>query len=122
MSAIRSKNTTLEKGIFDLLESSKVKIERHYAGVIGKPDIAIPVMKKVVFIDSDFWHGWRYPTWKHKLSNSFWTDKIEANRRRDKFVTRKLRKDGWRVLRIWSHQLKNPKKEKTIKKLLDFLS
>ncbi len=123
MSAIRSKNTNLEKGVFDELDAIGLKFERHFAGVIGKPDIAIPTSKKAVFIDSDFWHGWRFPTWKQKLSSPFWVEKIEANRKRDKFVTRKLRNEGWAVLRVWSHSLKRKtEKQETLQKIFDFLS
>jgi hypothetical protein len=58
-----------------------------------------------VFLDSDFWHGWQYPRWKHLLKTEFWRTKIQRNRARDKQVTRKLRREGWTVLRFWEHNL-----------------
>ncbi|MGA2605552.1 MAG: hypothetical protein ABSG14_15145 [Verrucomicrobiia bacterium] len=30
---------------------------------------------------------------------------MAANVARDRFVTRALRRDGWRVVRIWEHEL-----------------
>mgnify|MGYP006924839177 CR=1 FL=1 len=33
----------------------------------------------MVFVDGDFWHGWRFPLWKGKLTPS-WQEKIEATK------------------------------------------
>jgi DNA mismatch endonuclease (patch repair protein) len=58
----------------------------------------------VVFVDGDFWHGWRFPQWKDKLTIE-WEEKIANNRARDQRNTRCLRQRGWQVLRIWEHQI-----------------
>ena len=68
-------------------------------------DIVFRNAKVAVFVDGDFWHGWRLPAWEHKLT-SFWLDKLHANRDRDRRNFRKLRSLGWRVVRVWQHQLK----------------
>jgi G:T-mismatch repair DNA endonuclease (very short patch repair protein) len=34
-----------------------------------------------------------------------WRTKILGNKKRDRAVTRMLKKAGWRVLRIWEHEL-----------------
>ena len=120
MANIKGKNTRLEKTIFDDLQSEGFRFVTHYSGVVGKPDIAIPSEEKAVFIDSDFWHGWRYTTWTFPSSKKFWNQKILANRKRDAFVTRKLRRTGWKVLRIWEHQLKKDRSD-TMKKIKLFL-
>jgi DNA mismatch endonuclease (patch repair protein) len=57
-----------------------------------------------VFVDGDYWHGWRFPAWKDKLA-AYWQEKIENNRRRDNRNFRRLRKDGWLVIRLWEHQV-----------------
>lgn len=36
---------------------------------------------------------------------AFWKRKLEANKCRDRLVNRTLRKQGWRVLRVWEHEL-----------------
>ena len=36
---------------------------------------------------------------------AFWKRKLEANKRRDRLVNRTLRCGGWRVLRVWEHEL-----------------
>jgi DNA mismatch endonuclease (patch repair protein) len=58
----------------------------------------------VVFVDGDYWHGWRFPTWKDKLP-PYWKQKIEKNRQRDRRNFRRLRREGWLVIRIWEHEL-----------------
>ena len=58
-----------------------------------------------MFLDSDFWHGWQYPRWRHLLKDDFWRSKIENNRTRDLKTTRYLKYHGWRVLRIWEHKI-----------------
>jgi G:T-mismatch repair DNA endonuclease (very short patch repair protein) len=35
----------------------------------------------------------------------FWQRKLAANRARDALVTRMLRRAGWRVVRVWEHEL-----------------
>jgi DNA mismatch endonuclease (patch repair protein) len=58
-----------------------------------------------VFVNGDFWHGFRFSQWSHKLS-PFWRSKIELNKLRDKRNIQKLRRSGWRVITVWQHQLK----------------
>ena len=42
---------------------------------------------------------------KPKNHAAFWWTKLAGNRARDRFVNRMLGKMGWRVLRIWEHEL-----------------
>lgn len=43
-----------------------------------------------------------------KNNRPFWEEKLQANRERDKRVTRQLRRMGWKVVRVWEHELKVP--------------
>jgi DNA mismatch endonuclease (patch repair protein) len=58
----------------------------------------------VVFIDGDFWHGYRFPKWENDVSD-FWRNKISRNRYRDQKNFRQLRRMGWSVIRIWKHEV-----------------
>ena len=60
--------------------------------------------KVAVFIDGDFWHGYQFSTWEHKLTE-YWKEKISKNRERDATNHRRLRNMGWTVLRLWQHEL-----------------
>jgi len=79
-------------------------MERHAKDLPGCPDFVNRRRKLAVFIDGSFWHGWRFPLWKHKLSPK-WQLKIDGNRKRDQRNFARLRRGGWRVLRIWEHQI-----------------
>ncbi len=71
----------------------------------------------MVFIDGDFWHGWRFPAWEQKLPE-FWKAKIGRNRSRDQLNFRRLRRAGWKVIRVWEHQIER-QLEHTIRRILD---
>ena len=104
MSRIRGKNTCPEKALVAELAALGLSFETHSSDLDGRPDILFRVERLAVFVDGDFWHGWRFPLWKHKLSQR-WRDKIAANRVRDNTNFRRLRRAGWTVLRIWEHQV-----------------
>ncbi len=106
MSSIRSKNTNIEKQIFSLLSKRGIKYKKYYK-IIGKPDVTFPELKVAVFLDSDFWHGWNFPRWKNRLPKTYWRDKIELNRVRDRGNFLKLKRKGWRVLRLWGHEIED---------------
>lgn len=121
MSKIKSRDTNLEKNFIDILKLSvKNKFYHNVTSIKGKPDIVFYKKKVCVFLDSDFWHGWQYPRWRHLLKDDFWRTKIEKNRLRDKKITRYLRKNGWFVVRVWEHQIKSTPKN-TIEKIKTLL-
>ncbi len=82
------------------------RFRKHVKALPGSPDAVFPKEKIAIFIDGDFWHGYHFPRWEHKLKD-FWKEKIEQNRQRDQKNFRKLRKMGWHVIRIWEHEVKN---------------
>lgn len=104
MSLIKGKNTKPELLIFRDLRRRGFYPRKHYRGLPGCPDVVFVRARVAVFIDGDFWHGWKFPLWQDKLP-PFWREKIMANRKRDQKNFRKLRKAGWKVIRIWEHQV-----------------
>ena len=108
MSRIRSKDTKIEMKTAELLRKNKISYRRH-PKLFGRPDFIVE-KKILVFCDGDFWHGYQYSR-KKKPPKKFWRDKIERNMARDRKVSRKLRRDGWSVLRMWEHDIeKSPDK------------
>ena len=104
MSQIKSRNTSPERIICSGLRRAGLRFSRHLRSLPGSPDIVFSSARLAIFIDGDFWHGWRFPLWKHKLSDS-WQLKIEKNRLRDRRNMKQLRFAGWKVIRIWEHQV-----------------
>ena len=105
MSRVRVHDTNLELEIQTELRKRGLRFRRNVSTLPGKPDIVFPVQKLAVFVDGDFWHGYRFPRWQ-RTQSKFWQVKIEKNRNRDRRNFAKLRRMGWRVLRIWQHQVK----------------
>jgi DNA mismatch endonuclease (patch repair protein) len=106
MKAVKLKGGPLESLIQRELRKSGLRFKRNYRRLEGSPDIVFTKKRVAIFIDGDFWHGWRLPAWEHRLSE-FWRSKLRANRRRDQRNFRRLRRSGWQVIRIWQHQIKN---------------
>ena len=113
MSRIRSKNTSIDRRMREMLSEAGTRFEM-YPDLFGSPDFQVG-KKVLVFCDGDFWHGYKYAE-KKRPAKKYWREKIEGNMRRDRKVSRKLRRDGWSVLRIWEHDIKkNP--DKCMKKI-----
>lgn len=104
MSRIRGKDTVPERCLKALLDAAGFSVVQHDKSLPGTPDFVFVDERLVVFVDGDFWHGWRFPRWCHRLA-PFWREKIQKNRVRDQRNFRRLRSAGWTVLRIWEHQI-----------------
>lgn len=104
MARIKGKGTKPELAIATLLRAEGLEFESHARDLPGRPDFILRERQVAIFCDGDFWHGWRFPTWRLKLSEK-WEEKIGANRRRDARNHRRLRDLGWTVVRLWEHQI-----------------
>lgn len=114
MSRIRSTNTRADLAMKEILSELKCAYEM-YAPITGKPDFIIKSKKIAIFCDGDFWHGYKYHE-KKKPDKKYWKEKIMSNMKRDLSVNRKLRSDGWSVLRFWEHDI-HGKPEKCKKRI-----
>ncbi len=108
MSRIKGKGTGLEKAMATALNKQGLSWEEHAHDLPGRPDFVFRHARVVVFVDGDFWHGWRFKEWRDKLSER-WEAKIAETKRRDAKNNRSLKSMGWKVIRFWEHQvLKRP--------------
>ena len=112
MSAIRGKNNRTTELCFRMaLVRAGIKgWETNVEYLVGKPDFFFRKKRIAVFIDGCFWHGCpkcgHYP----KTRSSFWKMKILRNKERDKKNRQRLRRNGIKVINIWEHSLKDPKR------------
>src|SRR5688572_23253745 len=90
MKWVKLRDGSLEKLMQIELRARGFRFKRHVRTLPGRPDIVFPKERLAVFVDGDFWHGWRLSTWQHKLSE-FWREKLHANRARDQRNFRRLR-------------------------------
>lgn len=121
MQHIRSKDTLPERKIMKELRRRKIYFAHHVKGIIGKPDVVFRRKKVVVFIDSDFWHGHPKRFIMPATNYEYWSNKIARNKKRDKEVTKKLRSQGWKVIRIWEYDV-NHKLEKALDLILNAIN
>jgi DNA mismatch endonuclease (patch repair protein) len=106
MSRIRGRgNKATEIALARLLRLNKITGWRRHLPIVGKPDFTFRRNRLVIFVDGCFWHGCPKHSNTPSGNRAFWSRKLSANKKRDRFVTSTLRKDGWRVLRIWEHDL-----------------
>ncbi len=111
MSHIRGKgNKDTELLMIQILRSNHISGWRRNQAILGKPDFAFPIQKIALFVDGCFWHGCPEHSTMPKNNRVFWENKLSGNKDRDKLVARELQIKGWKVLRIWEHELKNPSK------------
>lgn len=104
MSRVRSRNTKPE-----LLLKKKLKGFIYQPKAFGKPDFINYKKKIVIFIDGCFWHKcpkhFRAPASNRK----YWLPKIAKNALRGKEITLAYKIAGWKVRRIWEHDLSSQK-------------
>ena len=108
MSRIRSKDTKPEIVVRKKLFESGVRYRIHVKELPGAPDIAIKKYKIVVDVRGCFWHGHgkcRFSS-KPKSNKSFWLEKIDRNKQRDRANLIELRKMGYRVFVVWECKTK----------------
>lgn len=105
MSRNKGKDTGPEMRVRSELHKRGFRFRKHLKELPGNPDVVFTKAKIAVFIDGDFWHGYKFPTWEHKVSD-FWKTKISKTRERDTKNHQRLREMGWTVIRLWQHDLK----------------
>lgn len=105
MSKIRS-TSKLEISFRKKLWANGVRNYRKEYQLPGKPDLTFVKAKTVVFIDGDFWHGYTWKKLGRAIPKQYWQRKICKNIERDKKNNTTLRKMGWRIIRVWEHEIK----------------
>ena len=71
-----------------------------------RPDFVFAARRLAVFVDGCFWHGCPRHGTRPQANAAFWRGRFRRNQSRDRRDTRRLRRAGWRVLRLWEHELK----------------
>ncbi|HSH60414.1 MAG TPA: very short patch repair endonuclease [Acidimicrobiales bacterium] len=72
----------------------------------GSPDLVFTSARLAVFVDGCFWHGCPEHYRAPKANADFWRAKVERNVSRDRRVDGELSASGWRVLRVWEHEIR----------------
>ena len=119
MSQIRSSgNKDTELALIRIFRTNQMTGWRRNHNLEGKPDFVFPKDRLALFVDGCFWHGCPAHSRPPKSNQLYWREKLLRNKRRDLLVGRRLRKQGWRVLRIWEHELVLKNLTRLIKRIL----
>jgi DNA mismatch endonuclease (patch repair protein) len=106
MSRIRGHgNKDTELALMKLFRQHRITGWRRRQKVFGKPDFIFRRVRLALFVDGCFWHGCAKHCKIPAGNRAFWKKKFTANKARDRRVNRELRRLGWRVMRIWEHEL-----------------
>ena len=72
----------------------------------GSPDVIFVAKRVAVFVDGCFWHGCPIHCRRPSGNAGYWNAKIERNMERDVRVNATLAAQGWRVVRVWEHDVR----------------
>ncbi len=116
MSRIRSQGTKPELAVEAAVRRmTRRVVHTHRRDLPGRPDLYLPGLKLAIFVEGDFWHGWRNPDpicrcLRRGMETEkafFWGGKIARNRERDRRSHARLRYRGIAVLRVWEHEVRD---------------
>lgn len=116
MSRIGSKNTKPEIIVRRWLWSQGFRYRINVKKLPGCPDIVLPRLSTVIFVNGCFWHAhqgcdkYRIPA----TNVDFWTAKFKRNRERDERNYKMLHALGWYVLVVWECQLSKATRRDTL--------
>ena len=111
MSRIRGRgNKETELAVALLLRRHRMSGWRRHPAIFGRPDFVFRKRRVVVFVDGCFWHSCKQHANLPANNRRFWAEKLAANKKRDRVVSAELRRAGWRVVRVWEHDLRQPEK------------
>jgi DNA mismatch endonuclease, patch repair protein len=115
-------NASTEQRLVRLLRAHGITGWRRAAPLVGSPDFVWRLKKLAVLVDGCFWHGCRFHGHTPRSRVAYWRSKLARNKSRDRLVTRALRQRGWRVLRIWEHELQRKNEARLLQRIQRALS
>lgn len=110
MARVRSSDTRPERRVRAAFWAEGLRYRLNDKRLPGKPDLAFPSRRIVVFVHGCFWH--RHPgcpnTRTPKSRIEFWEAKFAENTARDARVEAESRELGLRVIVIWECETRDP--------------
>ena len=108
MSRIRCAGTEPEQQLYQMVRSilgHRWRIDQNVQNLPGRPDIVIPTLQMIIFLDGCFYHSCPEHGHHPKSNQSYWLPKLRANQARDRANRRRLRQMGYKVISYWEHDL-----------------
>ncbi len=118
MGLVRSTgNASTEQRIARLLRTERITGWRRGSRMIGSPDFVWRNQRVALFVDGCFWHGCPRHGHTPRSHIAYWASKLARNKSRDRSVARTLRQRGWRILRIWEHELTRKNQTRLLRRI-----
>ncbi len=111
MRAVKSSDTEPEKAVRRIAHRMGYRFRLHYAALPGKPDLAFPSRRAVIFVHGCFWHSHDCERGSRPRTNAaYWAAKLARNVERDAEQLAQLKNQGWRTLVIWECEIADANK------------
>ncbi|HLX68726.1 MAG TPA: very short patch repair endonuclease [Verrucomicrobiae bacterium] len=118
MARVRSQgNERTELALLNILRRNKLTGWRRHPSLFGNPDFVFQKFKLAIFVDGCFWHGCPRHATQPASNRAFWQKKLARNKKRDRTVNQTLRQFGWKILRIWQHELKRSNEPRLVRRI-----
>ena len=102
MSAVRQKNTDLERSVRSMLHRLGFRFRITRKDLPGTPDIVLPKWRVAIFVNGCFWHAHDCHFFKVPATRSdWWEAKLKRNAERDRQKIEELSREGWRTVVVW---------------------
>ncbi|GHH04173.1 hypothetical protein GCM10012319_73440 [Comamonas sp. KCTC 72670] len=105
MARIRGTDTSPEVALRRALWARGLRYRLHSRTPAGRPDVVLTTRRIAVFIDGCFWHGCPLHYARPRSREGFWSGKLAGNIDRDARQSALLEAGGWRVVRLWEHEV-----------------
>lgn len=111
MKAAKPRDTAPEKALRAELHKRGLRYQidvKPVSELNRRADIIFRSARVAVFVDGCFWHGCPIHGTQAKANAEFWRNKIRQNQERDAETNLLLKKEGWKIVRVWEHE--NPER------------
>lgn len=81
----------------------RYRVNKRVEGI--RPDVVFVGSRLAVFVDGCFWHSCPLHGTQPATNTEYWHRKLTRNVERDAENNRTLQEAGWRVLRLWEHDV-----------------
>lgn len=120
MSLIRCRDTRPEQALLSIIQpiaAGRWPLLTNVNRLPGRPDVFVPSLRLVVFADGCFYHSCPIHGHIPKTNAQYWQPKLQRTVYRDRRVRQRLRRKGFRVWRVWVHDLKSAAYPRTARRL-----
>lgn len=124
MSSVKGRNTKPEMVVRSYLHRHGFRFRICDKKIVGHPDIVLPRYKTIIEVRGCFWHRHvvRGELCKYATTPSdnalFWQKKFAANLERDYRHEELWKKQGWKLIVVWTCELKGAAKDETLARVV----